>query len=142
MVSFACGPAAGGRADPALLWTGSTDNTWSITGTGSNWNNAGTLQGYTDGATVTFDDTSNPVTTNVVIDATTVVQPYSITFNSTLNPYTYSFSGGSIGGAGSLTLNGSGTVVLNNRNSYSGGTAIEGPALLQLGAARAWVWAP
>ena len=132
LVSLAALPPAVAQS-PALLWTGSQDNTWSLIDGSLNWSQTGTQVPYTDGATVTFDDTSNPATTNIVIDASTTVNPYSITFNSTVNPYSYSFSGGTIGGAGSLTLNGTGTVVLNNVNTYTGGTYIEGPARLQLG---------
>ncbi len=141
LVALAALPPAVAQT-PALTWTGSQDNTWSLIHGSLNWSQAGTLVAYTDSGTLTFDDTSNPANTNIVIDAGATVYPYSITFNSTVNPYSYSFSGGTIGGAGSLTLNGTGTVVLNNINTYSGGTSIEGPAFCNWAAARASARAP
>ena len=116
-----------------LTWTGSTDNTWDFNPGTTNWyvtGSPGVSSSYSDSLAITFDDTG--ANTNPIL-ISGLVQPLSVTFNSTINPYAYSFTGGTIGGSASVTLNGSGSVVFNNVNSYTGGTYIEGPALLQLG---------
>ena len=118
---------------PALTWSGSVDNTWSLTNLEQNWNLNGVIgatASYSNSAALTFDDTANPANTNIVIDAGAVVQPYSLVFNN--NSLAYSLSGGSIGGAASVTLTGTAGVVFYNANTYTGGTSIESAELLQL----------
>ena len=126
------GPQADGQT-PALTWSGSTDNSWSLTNGFQNWNANGAIgspASYSDGSALTFDDTAVPGNTNVLIDAGTVVQPYSLVFNNTV--LAYSFSGGAIGGAATVTLNGTAGVVFYNANTYTGGTSITSAELLQL----------
>ena len=134
LVSLAALPPAVAQT-PALTWSGSIDTTWSLSNGNFNWNlngNPATPSAYVDpNAALTFDDTANPANTNIVIDAGTTVQPYSLTFNNNL--LAYSFSGGAIGGAAtSLAVSGGGLVIFDNANTYGGGTTITS-GTLQLG---------
>ncbi len=111
----------------SLVWKGNQPNPtfWDIRTT-QNWNNGGPDFFY-NADDVTFDDTAS--TFNVAIQPTSV-SPNSVTFNNNSN--TYTISGGAINGASTLTMNGSGTVVLTNTNTYSGGTTINS-GTIQLG---------
>ncbi len=114
----------------SYTWTGTTSNVWDPSSPDLNWVSSGVLSTYSDNSIVTFDDTAAGNTSPIMI-AAGGVQPSSVVFNNTL--LSYSFSGGGIGGTGSVTLNGGGSVIFNNVNTYSGGTTISGPSLLQLG---------
>ena len=70
---------------------------------------------------VTFDD-SGLANHNISLGA--LVQPGSITVKNTSGNYSFT-GGGSIGGGGSLTMNGAGgTLTIGTSNSYSGGTSL------------------
>jgi fibronectin-binding autotransporter adhesin len=103
----------------SLVWKGNQPNPtfWDIRTT-QNWNNGGPDFFY-NADDATFDDTAS--TFNVAIQPTSV-SPNSVTFNNNSN--TYTISGGAINGASTMTMNGSGTVILTNTNTYSGGTNI------------------
>ncbi len=123
------------RLGAALTWYGSVSGTWDFA-TG-NWNNGSGLVNYSDGSGVTLDDTLyndgvSPVRTN--LNLTVTVQPYTLTQNSSL-PYSETGTGG-ISGIGSVTINGSGSLLLGTSNSYSGGTFVNSGTLV-LGAASA-----
>lgn len=109
-----------------LSWKGDgTANTWDLEAT-TNWLNAGTPDAYYQGDNVTFDSTG----TNLpAINLTTTLLPGSVTVNATPN-YTFA-GGGEISGPGSLILQGSGTLILDNTgsNDFTGGIAINGGAL-------------
>ena len=116
-----------------LTWTGATNGNWDSATT--NWAASSPVAPtqYVDGSTVTFAD-KNPITNaNVVNSNITItpaqVNPASIIFtNSAVN---YSFSGGSIGGAsGGVTLNGTGSVTLNNNNTFIGAVAVNAGQLI------------
>ena len=77
---------------------------------------------YSDSSALTFDDSAVPGTTNIVIDPNTTVQPYSLVFNN--NSLAYSFSGGAIGGAATVSVSGAAGVTFYNSNSYTGATTI------------------
>ena len=104
-------------------WTGGTNGNWDLS-TSGNWSGSGTV--YTDNSAVTFvDGAANPYPITIAAGG---VQPQTITFsNSATN---YLFQGGPIYGFASVTLNGSGTVTLNNSNSYYGGTTINAGTLV------------
>lgn len=108
-------------AVPAI-WTGVTDNNWDINTT-TNWTISASPAKYLDGQAVQFDDTSSRTNVNL----TTTVSPGAMTVNSTRN-YAFSTSAsGKIGGSGSLTKSGSGSLTLTNlANTYSGVTTIGG----------------
>ncbi len=117
-----------------LTWSGSTNNTWSLTSGVQNWNLNGVIgspASYSDSSALTFDDTAVPGSTNILIDAGTTVQPSSLVFNNDV--LVYSISGGSIGGAATtVAVNNGGLVIFDNANTYGGGTTITS-GTLQLG---------
>ena len=109
----------------AYLWTGITDGSWDLT-TGNNWQQNGGPVIFDNGAPVLFDDSS--ATTNVTVNA--LVQPTTITVNTT-NPYSIASSGGNnIGGSAKLTKSGTGSLALSGgANTYSGITTVNGGTL-------------
>jgi len=119
-------------AAPAnVFFTGSASNgNWDTT-TANFVNPPGTgAVTFQTGNNVTFDDSHNPGQYNNSI-AAGGVSPGSVTVNST---NTYTFSGGGIL-TGSLTKSGSGTLILQNTNTYSGGTTINAGTLAVNGTA-------
>ena len=105
-----------------LIWTGNTSSIWDI-GTTLNWDNSGTPSTFADTNGVTFNDTVTPGRSNITIQAGGVgVKPAVVIFqNNTVN---YSLSGDPIDSPGSMTLNGTGTVTLNNSNNFVGGVVV------------------
>ncbi len=109
-----------------LTWTGSASNVWSVGGP-NNWQNPTPAPAsYSDGSALTFDNSG--ANTNISIqNGGTAVTPSSLTFvNSTQN---YSFSGDAINSTGTLSLNGAGSVTLNNANSYASGIVVNAGTL-------------
>jgi fibronectin-binding autotransporter adhesin len=94
--------------------------TWDIQNN-RNWKNAGSPDLYYEFDNVTFDD-NNSSHYSVTIPA--AVNPGNITVNNSAGDYVFGTVGGpgSIGGLGTLTKGGTGTLTLNTPNSYSGGT--------------------
>ncbi|MDZ7615410.1 MAG: autotransporter-associated beta strand repeat-containing protein [Patescibacteria group bacterium] len=105
-----------------VTWDGSTDMTWTEPDSTS-WG----TDTYAAGDTAQFFD-AGAGTVSVA-----GVTPGAIVVNSTAN---YVFSGGAIGGTGTLTKAGSGTLTLSGANTYSGNTTVDG-GTLQLGSATA-----
>jgi autotransporter-associated beta strand protein len=124
---------AGGPA--ALTWTGSVSNNWNTTQ--ANWINSSTsaASNYSDtsnptlgtGDSVAFNDGSGSYSVSI---SGSSVNPTSVTFNNSVNPYTITGSGVGIAGAGSVTLTGSSTVTLNATNTYTGGTNVSNGTLI------------
>jgi len=119
---------AGPAQAATVTWNGDDtggDQNWTPTDSTS-WSSAT----YTNGDTAQFLG-SGAGTVNV--DAGGVL-PGGVIVNSSAS---YTFSGGSIGGSGTLTNIGSGVLTLSNHNTYSGGTRVGiggGPvATLKLG---------
>jgi autotransporter-associated beta strand protein len=112
-------------AAPTFLWTGLNNNSWDFS-TADNWSSDGAPAVYVDNQILRFDDSS--VQTNVNI-ATSVV-PLSLVVSNSASRYT--FSGAAITGLSRLTKDGSGTLVLANTNTSTGGTIISN-GTLQLG---------
>jgi autotransporter-associated beta strand protein len=110
----------------SLTWKGDgTANNWDLTT--ANWLNGATPSVFAQSNSVTFDDTGSATPP---VNITGSLQPSSITVNASQN---YTFSGpGSLDGAGSLAQIGSGTLIINNSNSFTGGTVISS-GTLQLG---------
>jgi autotransporter-associated beta strand protein len=108
---------------PNLTWdnTGGTGDgvTWD-TGVNQNWNDGSGPATFSSGSNVTFDDANNG---NYAVSIPTIVTPNSVIVNNSAGNYVFSGAGG-IGGSGSLTKMGSGTLTLSEPNSYSGGTVI------------------
>jgi len=107
------------------------DLTWHGDGSGNIWNTTNTLwlngtnaATFRGGDTVTFDDTgSNSPFINIV----GTVSPASITVSAAKN---YIIGGsGVIGGIGSLTQSGAGSLTISNANTFTGGVDVQGSVL-------------
>jgi autotransporter-associated beta strand protein len=107
-----------GAAD--LVWGGGSGD-WNTSA--SNWTANGTPAVFKNLDTATFSDTAGGT---ITVDAGGV-SPGATVIDATAG--TFSFTGGEIGGTGSLTKSGGGTAVLAAANSYSGGTTISGGVL-------------
>jgi fibronectin-binding autotransporter adhesin len=105
-------------APASLTWKGNhpTNPTFWDTITTTNWSNGGSPDLFYAGDNVLFDNTASSFT--VAIQSTVV--PASVTVNSATD---YNFSG-TLGGGGAVTKAGTGTLFLNNNNSYTGPTVI------------------
>lgn len=103
----------------SIVWKGNNgvNPTFWDTITTTNWDNSGAPDLFYAGDSVTFDDTASTYT--VAITGGTV-QPASVTVNAA-NNYTIS---GTMGGGGTVTKGGTGTLFFNNNNSYTGTTVI------------------
>ncbi len=113
-----------------VTWTNFTTNsTWDLTS--ANWTPSGTGK-YIDGDPVTFDNT--PGASQIITLNGATFSPASMTFNNTL-AFSYTFNNGTIAGTGPLVLTSTGTVrLLNNTNTFTGGTSINGGGTLNIGA--------
>ena len=109
---------------PNLTWnnTGAgapaNGQTWDTTN--NNWNNGTSETTYTDGATLTFNDSNN---SHYAVTLNTTVTPGSVTFNNSSGNYIMSGAGG-ITGAGYLAKSGTNTLTIDTANTYTGGTWI------------------
>jgi len=95
-----------------------------------NWKVSSVTTNYNDGEVASFDDTatgSGPFTVTVT---NVGVTPSSVTVSNVTKNYT--IAGGAIGGGGSLTKNGNGTLIIANTNTYTLGTIVSA-GTLQLG---------
>lgn len=109
------------------VWKGTESNSWE-SGT-LNWS---LPDGYLEGDTVAFNDTTSVTT----VDIPSTVFPSGVTFsNSSAKTYTLtSGTSSGIGGSATLVLNGTnGTVVITNPNTYTGTTTIGTGNTLRLG---------
>ncbi|HWC58871.1 MAG TPA: autotransporter-associated beta strand repeat-containing protein [Verrucomicrobiae bacterium] len=99
-----------------LVWVGDgANNIWDNTNT-ADWFNGNDLTTFHSADSVTFDDTGSA---NPAINLTGTVAPGSVVFNNSVNNYNLGGVGG-ISGAGAWTLNGTGSVTVNNANAFSG----------------------
>ncbi len=106
-----------------IAWSGNASGTWD-TAT-ANWNVGGYPGTFGAGDYVTFaDGAANPAITVTGGG----VAPGSVTINNAAT--IYSFSGGSFGGAATLTKLGSGTATLLAANSFSGITQVRAGKLM------------
>jgi autotransporter-associated beta strand protein len=106
----------------ALVWPG-TGSTWDTTS--ADWLNVLNAAPwvFTNGDTVIFNDSETGG--NVSPSLTASLEPKSIIVSNTVVPvYTFVNGGGSIGGTGSLTKDGTGTLIMNTLNAYTGPTTI------------------
>ncbi len=106
----------------ALVWKGDGSfNGWDNAGVYQNWTNpaSASLDFFYDSDNVTFNDTGSA---SPAIYLTTVNSPGILVVNATQD---YDFIGsGGIAGAATLIKRGSGTLILETVNSYSGSTVI------------------
>lgn len=108
------------------VWTGSLSGVWSTATLADpkNWvleSNANAKTDFIAGDRAVFNDNAAG-TTNVDVSGNNVSPSLALFENSTLN-YTLSGTHG-IAGTGGLTKSGTGTLTINNVNSYSGSTRI------------------
>lgn len=108
-----------GSSGANLKWSSTVSPAWNNGGS-QNWLNLGnaTPDYFYAGDTVLMDDSVAGVVTNIIIPSATPVYPLSITNISSANSYT--FSGGSIGGAASIVKDGSSTLTISNANFFTG----------------------
>ena len=128
------GPSSGGN----LTWMGTTatlsnpGNAIDVTIAASNvWdvNTTANFQGwqkFNHSNNVTFDDSGSGGTVSIASS----VDPNSLVFNNTAKSYT--LAGGSILGSPSLTVSGSGSVVLANANAFAGPITVNNGTLTSL----------
>lgn len=117
-----------------VTWIGSPTGNWDTTTT--NWNASGVLTNYADvtlsgaGDPVTFDDS---LAGTASVNLTTKLSPASITMNNNSSNYVFTGSG-KISGAAVLSLNGTGSLTLDNstKNDFTGGVSVNA-GRLQLG---------
>jgi autotransporter-associated beta strand protein len=109
-------------------WTGATNGKWN--GTDGNWKlvTAGTDTTFLASDDVLFDDNATG-TTSIDIDAANVAPTTTVFNNTTAKSYTLGSTGGFGISAGSLTKNNSGALTINNANTHSGGTTLNGGTL-------------
>lgn len=93
-------------------WTGTGGSTWDV-GVTPNWTPG---PHYNDGDAVVFDNTG----VNRTITVAGSVAPLSILVNNSVGT-DYVFTGGAITGSGQLTKNGSGTLMIDSVQTYTGG---------------------
>ena len=106
----------------SLVWTGTNGSAWDLSTT-TNWLNGSAADEFYNLDIVRFDDTS----TNGNVSITGTVQPATVLVTN--NSLAYTIGGGALGGIASLTKSGSGTLILNSSNSFSGGTFVNGGTL-------------
>jgi autotransporter-associated beta strand protein len=105
-------------APASLVWSGDgVSNLWDV-GTSTNWNTQTAVFNYGDN--VIFDDTSANTTVNL---ANNYLSPASILVNGG-GIQSFTFSGGSLTGTGSLVMNSIDTLNLTVPNTMSGGITI------------------
>jgi fibronectin-binding autotransporter adhesin len=104
------------------VWDGSTDTNWSADPDNTSWDR-GIDTIYNDGDDVDFTCAGSTV------NITGAVSPGSVSVNDGGTDYNFTDGGGSIGGTGTLTKDGTGTLTINTANTYSGGTIILGGTL-------------
>ena len=111
---------AGNGIGATLTWVGDgSGNAWDI-GTSSMWNNGSGASVYTDGDTVTFNDTGSD---SPAINLTTTVSPASVTVTNMVKNYTIA-GGGTLAGTMTLTKDGTNTLTLSTTNTFSGSVTV------------------
>jgi autotransporter-associated beta strand protein len=109
----------------ALTWQGNVNGNWDTST--SNWlNQSAATMAFHEDDFVTLDDSAAGTTSLNLIGA---LQPGSVTVNNTNKIYTLA-GAGSLAGAMSLVMNGSGTLILSGTNTYAGATTVNSGTLL------------
>ncbi|MDB5288956.1 MAG: transporter, partial [Phycisphaerales bacterium] len=113
-------------AAPNPTWN-TTTGTWD--NSTSNWTNGSpNVNLYKEGDAPIFGNIASDSTITVANVANGGVTPSNVTISNTA--HTYTFTGGSINGAGAVLKSGAGTVVFNSPNAYTGGTFVNGGTLI------------
>ena len=114
---------------PNDIWTGAANNIWDVS-TSTNWLDPGNPTVYHDtNDSVQFDDTATG-SANVLLNIT--VAPCGVLVSNVNKDYSFSGAGAITGSYGLIKL-GSGTLTINNSNSYTGSTLVQGGTLAYSG---------
>jgi autotransporter-associated beta strand protein len=105
-----------------LVWSG-TGSAWDIATT-SDWLNGVTASIFNNSDNVTFNATGSA---NPSVTLASTLAPGSVTVDTSANNYT--LNGGQIAGGASLLKKSSGTLFLNQANTYGGGTVVSNGVL-------------
>jgi len=96
-------------------------------------NSGGTLSpvAFSNGDQVIFDDTAVDTVHNITVATVSGgIKTGGLIFNNTTATAPYTFTGAGIGGPGGITVNGGGTVILDNPNTFSGGAYVNSGTLI------------
>ncbi len=112
----------GVRSASSVEWNGDKSNTWDLATT-TNWERDGMEEIFVTSDTVVFNDSA--YNKNVLIPAE--VMPAQMIFDANA---TFNLSGeGAIAGSTGIVKKGNGNLIINNRNSFTGKTLVEGGKL-------------
>lgn len=112
-------------------WNGNLSNVWNVNGT-QNWLVGANPSTFSNTNGALFDDTATGSTDISIQNAGNAVQPAAVIFTN--NAKSYTLSGDGITSTGNLILNGTGSVTINNINSYAAGIQVNA-GTLNIGAA-------
>ncbi len=120
-------------ASDVITWSGA-GSTWDLAGSQNWFLGSSTPWAFTNGDSVIFNDSA---TGNSTVNLQATVLPGSLLVsNTTITAYTFAdgtgTGGGKIGGATSLVKDGTGTLITQTANTYSGTTTIKN-GTLQIG---------
>ena len=111
---------------PILIYTG-TQAPGVFNSSANNFANPNPIN-YTPGSVVQFDDSATTSNNNHIITVSPGISPGGVIFAN--NNSSYTLQGAGLGGTFGVTLTGSGTVTLNNSNTYTGATSINSGVLI------------
>lgn len=115
-------------APGTVTWSGSNSGEWDLAT--QNWLNGAAADNYFAGDTVIFTDAGS----NKTINIPALVSPGGVTVTNSDDPANdYLFGGNSISGNGGFTKNGDGFVTLQNLNTFTGPTVVNGGTLFLSG---------
>lgn len=113
-------------AGATRTWVG-TDGTWENGGSGSFWVEGD--QKFLNGDNAIFPDSAGPK----VVTLSGALQPASTTVTNTTGN-NYSFTGGTLAGAGGITKNGTGALTTDNAHTFTGAVNVNGGTISSAGA--------
>ena len=121
--------------DLQIVSTNTAFLTWAV-GNGNwdfitpNWTQAGHAVDYADGDGVIFNDSASG-SSPIAVTLNSSVSPLSVASQNSTKSYTISGTG-SIQGSGTLSVSGAGGFALATANTYTGGTSVSSPGLLNI----------
>ena len=114
--TYQIGPVTG---PASFIWLGNVDTNWDI-GTTANWTTNSISTTYVDGSLVTFTNGAVNYNVNLALN----VSPLVVNVNASTN-YVFGSAGAfGITGGGALVKSGSGSLIISNVNTFTGGTIL------------------